>query len=128
MDKKVNKRKTEPTSSEPAGEASSAAGTTWPAYCPSPAVVDAMLLLQERWVLFIVHALLVEPLGFNELSRRATGVSAATMTQRLDLLEKRGLLSKRVLSTMPPRTEYRLTERGAALRPVMEAIEAWAAR
>jgi DNA-binding HxlR family transcriptional regulator len=87
-----------------------------------------MLLLQERWVLFIVHALLVEPLGFNELSRRATGVSAATMTQRLDLLEKRGLLSKRVLSTMPPRTEYRLTQRGAALRPVMEAIEAWAAR
>jgi DNA-binding HxlR family transcriptional regulator len=50
------------------------------------------------------------------------------MTQRLDLLEKRGLLSKRVLSTMPPRTEYRLTGRGAALRPVMEAIEAWAAR
>jgi DNA-binding HxlR family transcriptional regulator len=29
---------------------------------------------------------------------------------------------------MPPRTEYRLTEKGAALRPVMDAIEVWATR
>jgi len=99
-----------------------------PAFCPSPAMVDALLLLQERWVMFIVHALLVEPLGFNELSRRATGVSAATMKQRLDLLEGKRVLTKRVLSTMPPRTEYRLTDKGMALRPVLEAVEAWAAR
>lgn len=86
-----------------------------------------MLLLQERWVLFIVYALLEQPLGFNELSRRATGVSAATLTQRLGLLETRDILTKRVISTMPPRTEYKLTARGEALRPVFDAIQAWAA-
>jgi DNA-binding HxlR family transcriptional regulator len=85
-----------------------------------------MLLLQERWVLFIVHALLAEPLGFNEISRRATGVSPATLSQRLDLLEREGLLTKRVISTMPPRTEYRLTPEGEALRSVVQAVEAWA--
>jgi DNA-binding HxlR family transcriptional regulator len=84
-----------------------------------------MLVLQERWVLFIVHALLSGPLGFNEISRRATGVSSATLSQRLELLEREGLLSKRVLSTMPPRTEYRLTASGEALRPVLEAVELW---
>lgn len=100
----------------------------WPPYCPSPEVVDAMLLLQERWVLFIVHALLVEPLGFNELSRRATGVGAATLAQRLILLEEKGVLLKQVLSTMPPRTMYRLTEKGKRLQAVIDAIEIWAAR
>ena len=98
----------------------------WPDHCPSPAVVNAMLLLQERWVLFIVAALLREPLGFNEISRRATGVSAATLSQRLELLEQHGVLSKRILSAMPPRTEYRLTGKGEGLRPVIEAIETWA--
>jgi DNA-binding HxlR family transcriptional regulator len=97
-----------------------------PEYCPPPSTVDAMLLLQERWVLFVVHALLAGPLGFNELNRRATGVSAATLSQRLVLLEQRGILTKRVLSTMPPRTEYRLTRKGAGLRPVIDAISAWA--
>jgi DNA-binding HxlR family transcriptional regulator len=30
-------------------------------------MVRRCLLLQERWVLFIVQALLAEPLGFNEI-------------------------------------------------------------
>ncbi len=97
-----------------------------PDHCPEPSTTDALLLLQERWVLFIIHALLREPLGFNELSRRATGVSPATLAQRLELLEREGLVTRRVLSTMPPRTEYRLTPDGAALAPVMAAVEAWA--
>ena len=95
-------------------------------YCPDPATTAAFLLLQERWVLFIVHALVREPLGFNELSRRATGVSSATLTQRLELLEREGIVTKQVLSTMPPRTEYRLTDTGSRLAPVISAIGEWA--
>ena len=126
MERRVKEAKAIPAGPEAIGGSGGVAPSEWPPYCPSPAIVNAMLLLQERWVLFIIHALLVEPLGFNELSRRATGVSAATLTQRLDLLEKRGVLLKRVVSTMPPRTEYRLTDKGMALRSVMDAIEAWA--
>jgi DNA-binding HxlR family transcriptional regulator len=87
--------------------------------------VEALLLLQERWVLFIVQALLAEPLGFNEISRRATGVSAATLSQRLELLERRGVLTRHVISSAPPKTEYRLTTQGEGLRPVLDAIRNW---
>ena len=88
-------------------------------------MVEALLLLQERWVLFIVQALLAEPLGFNEISRRATGVSAATLSQRLELLERRGVLTRHVISSAPPKTEYRLTAQGEGLRPVLDAIRNW---
>jgi len=36
---------------------------------------NSMLVLQERWVLFIVQALLAGPLAFNKIGRRATGPS-----------------------------------------------------
>ncbi len=98
----------------------------WPAYCPDPATTAAFLLLQERYVLFVVHALLGGPLGFNELNRRATGVSPATLSQRLERLEAEGVVRKEVLSAMPPRTLYSLTPEGMALAPVLEAIGAWA--
>jgi DNA-binding HxlR family transcriptional regulator len=85
-------------------------------------------LLQEKWVLFIVHRLLDGPLGFNELVRQAEGINTATLSQRLSLLEQTGLVAKTVHSYMPPRTSYELTEAGKALRPVIDSIEAWSAR
>ena len=89
----------------------------------------ALLLFQERWVLPIAAALLRAPeggLGFNEIGRRVGGPHPPTLASRLELLERHGLVEKRVLSHMPPRTEYRLSGAGAALRPVLAAIEAWA--
>ncbi len=85
----------------------------------------AFHLIQEKWVVFIVTALLREPLGFNELSRRATGVNPATLKERMDLLEGERVVTKTVISTMPPRTEYRLTPAGLALRLVIEALALW---
>lgn len=100
----------------------------WPAYCPAPATAAAFLLLQERYVFFVIHALLGGPLGFNELNRRATGVSPATLSQRLERLEAEGIVLKEVVSTMPPRTLYSLTPMGLELSPVLDAISAWAAQ
>ena len=96
-----------------------------PRYCSEPKALRAFSLMQERWVVFIVASLLSEPLGFNELSRRATGVNPATLKQRLCLLEEEGVITKTVLSTMPPRTEYRLTKAGERLRTVIDALARW---
>jgi DNA-binding HxlR family transcriptional regulator len=91
----------------------------------SAAFLRGALLLQEKWVLLIVHSLLAGPIGFSELMRRG-GVNTTTLTQRLNLLEHTGLLVKTIHSTMPPRTSYELTEAGRALKPVLEAITEWA--
>lgn len=90
--------------------------------------VGAVAVLQEKWSLLIVNALLDGPAGFNELSRKVCGVCPATLSQRLSLLEEAGVVAKTVHSTMPPRTSYVLTPSGDDLRPVVEAMSAWAER
>lgn len=91
--------------------------------CP---VYDSIDLLQEKWVLHIIRALLGAPHGFNELARAVGGVNTTTLAARLDRLEREGIVSKTVESTMPPRTRYALTDAGVALQGVIEAIDAWA--
>jgi DNA-binding HxlR family transcriptional regulator len=91
-------------------------------------LMHALGLLQEKWTLFIVSALLQGPRGFNEMGRNAGRVNSTTLAQRLAHLEQAGLLRKTIHSTMPPRTSYELTESGRALQPVVEAIAAWADR
>jgi len=92
-------------------------------FCP---VYDSIQLLQEKWVLHIVRALLAGPHGFNELARAVGGVNTTTLSNRLEHLERLGVVSKTVESTMPPRSRYELSSSGAALHEVIEAIDAWA--
>lgn len=91
--------------------------------CP---VYDSIDLLQEKWVLHIIRALLEAPHGFNELGRAVGGVNTSTLATRLERLEREGIVAKTVESTMPPRTRYELTEAGVALQGVIDAIDSWA--
>jgi DNA-binding HxlR family transcriptional regulator len=92
-------------------------------YCP---VYDAISVLQEKWTLHIVRALLRGPLGFNELGRAVGGCNPATLKVRLDRLEELGLVQRTVHSYMPPRTSYKLAPAGEALQRVIDAIDEWA--
>ena len=93
------------------------------AYCP---VYESIQLLQEKWVLHIVRALLEGPMGFNGLSRAVGGVNTTTLAARLEHLEQVGVVDKTVESTMPPRTRYELTVAGRELQGVIDAIDGWA--
>ncbi|MEJ2290597.1 MAG: helix-turn-helix domain-containing protein [Deinococcales bacterium] len=93
--------------------------------CPAG---EAIEILQEKWVLHIVHSLLAGPKGFNELGREVGGCNPTTLTQRLYRLETLGLVRKTVHSVTPPRCSYDLTEAGLALENVIESIRSWAQR
>jgi DNA-binding HxlR family transcriptional regulator len=94
-------------------------------FCP---VYDAIRVLQGKWTLHIVSALLEGACGFNELARTIGGCNPATLAERLDTLEQLGLITKTVESTMPPRTSYALTRAGEGLREVIGAIDRWGQR
>lgn len=96
----------------------------WKDRCPKN-LVRGVALIQEKWTLLIIGHLMAEPCGFNELARKAQGVSATTLSQRLSFLEDAGLVKKTIHSTMPPRTSYELTEAGRGLGPALQEIEAW---
>ena len=82
-------------------------------------------MLQEKWVLHIVHALLQGPRGFNAIGREVGGCNPTTLTQRLCRLESLGLI-ERTEGDGTCRACYRLTRAGAELDGVIGAIRAWA--
>ena len=62
---------------------------------------------------------------FNELQRRLAGASHTTLTRQLRELEEDGFLCRTVYGEVPPRVEYRLTDLGRSLKPVLDAMQSW---
>src|SRR5919199_6425555 len=86
---------------------------------------QAMGLLGKRWTGLIIKLLMEGPLRFNELADRLEVVSDRMLSERLKELEIEEVIERRVLPETPVRVEYRLTEKGRALEPVITAIEQW---
>jgi|GEM_PF-233304 len=61
---------------------------------------------------------------FNELSRKVKGINAKSLSARLKELEEAGIIERHVIPGTPVHTEYRLTDKGWALRPILIAM-AW---
>lgn len=78
--------------------------------CPSRTVIEH---LASKWGMLVLVALSEEPYRFNALRRRVDGVSEKMLSQTLQTLDRDGLISRDVQSTIPPRVEYSLTELGA---------------
>jgi DNA-binding HxlR family transcriptional regulator len=96
------------------------AGDDW---CP---ITTTATLIGKKWHPVIVHRLLeAGPLGFNDLQTAVDGISSKVLSDSLSDLESSHLVERTVISEKPFRVEYSLTERGAALRPVIEAMAAW---
>jgi DNA-binding HxlR family transcriptional regulator len=82
-------------------------------------------LLERRWALSILWASYAGAVRFNEFRQAVGHVPPATLAARLNELVEAGLLERRVLDTRPPAVEYRVTERGRKLEPVLEAVTRW---
>lgn len=82
----------------------------------------AITLLGDKWTLVIVHNLMSGSKRFGELLEVMGNVSPKTLSQRLKALEEVGFVERRAFAEIPPRVEYRLTEKGFALVDIMEAI------
>ncbi|EFE66335.1 conserved hypothetical protein [Streptomyces viridosporus ATCC 14672] len=82
----------------------------------------------NKWALLIIEALGERTLRFSELRDEVEGVSHKMLTQNLRMLERNGLVSRKVHPTVPPRVEYTLTEPGRALRATVDALCGWTHR
>lgn len=86
---------------------------------------QAIEIIGKRWTGLILKVLIDGPLRFNEIASRLEVVSDRMLSERLKELEAEGVIERRVLPETPVRVEYRLTDKGRALEPVVTAIEAW---
>jgi DNA-binding HxlR family transcriptional regulator len=88
-------------------------------YCP---IARASEILAMRWTPIIVRNLLLGCETFSELRDGAPGISRSLLSNRLELLERYGVIERR------PGPRYVLTDAGRELDPVMEALGIWGAR
>ncbi|HIY65808.1 MAG TPA: helix-turn-helix transcriptional regulator [Candidatus Agrococcus pullicola] len=92
--------------------------------CP---VEVAVSVLGGTWKLTIVKHLLEGTRRFNELGRLIPLANTKTLTRQLRELEEDGIVRRTVYPEVPPRVEYALTETGASLEPLVNAMDAWGA-
>lgn len=93
-------------------------------------VASVMGALGDRWGVLVMRDLLLGVTRYDDL-RRSTGITNATLSDRLKVLEHAGLLERRPYQTRPERHDYLPTRKGRDLRLVMQAMvqigDAWRA-
>jgi DNA-binding HxlR family transcriptional regulator len=87
---------------------------------------QAIQLLGKRWTGLILDTMLEGPQRFCEMTSIVEGLSDRVLSDRLRELESEGVVERVVYPQIPVRVEYRLTEKGRDLRPVVQAIHEWA--
>jgi DNA-binding HxlR family transcriptional regulator len=92
--------------------------------CP---VLATAQIVSGKWTLVMLRDLAEGPRRFSELQRSLAGISPRTLSIRLRALEDEGVVERHEFSEMPPRVEYRLTPKGAALAPIVDAMRAYGA-
>src|SRR5712691_9464423 len=87
---------------------------------------QAIQLLGKRWTGLILDTMMEGPQRFCEMTAIVDGLSDRVLSDRLRELESEGVVERIVYPQIPVRVEYRLTEKGRDLRPVVQAIHTWA--
>jgi DNA-binding HxlR family transcriptional regulator len=77
-----------------------------------PELRAAAGLLERRWTMATIYACSSGATRFNEFRQSLPGVSPTTLSERLEQLERAGIVERTLVPGRPPHTEYRLTPRG----------------
>ncbi|SES34843.1 winged helix-turn-helix transcriptional regulator [Salipaludibacillus aurantiacus] len=91
-----------------------------------PKFETAFQLLGKRWNGLIIRVLLNGPVRFRDISANIPGMSDKMLVDRLKQLEAAGVVKRKVYPETPVRIEYLLTDKGKALEPALDEIQAWA--
>ncbi|MFC5923027.1 winged helix-turn-helix transcriptional regulator [Micromonospora vulcania] len=112
-------------SQDPAGPTQELVSDVFARGCTSRAAFEDVT---SKWASLALLALGEGRYRFNALRRRIDGVSERMLSQTLQTLERDGMLTREVLTAIPPRVEYSLTPLGARvaeqLRGLADLLEA----
>lgn len=91
-----------------------------------PRYEQAVGLLGKKWTGLILRILMGGARRFTDFRAQVPELSDRLLSERLKELEEAGIVERVVHDTRPVLIEYTLSEKGRALRQVVQAIEHWA--
>lgn len=94
--------------------------------CPVSIALD---LIGDRWSLLVIRDLMVRGFRtFREFRQSGEGIATNILTDRLQKLERAGIIGAEADDLDARRVNYRLTEKGIELAPVLLELLLWSAR
>ena len=92
--------------------------------CPVIATLD---MIGGKYKSLILWHLIDTTLRFGEMRRLIPQATPKMLTQQLRELEDDNLLIRTVYPVVPPKVEYRLSDLGASIKPILIAMYNWGA-
>jgi DNA-binding HxlR family transcriptional regulator len=90
-------------------------------------IAQPLAVLGERWTLLVLREISLGNRRFDEICAKL-GVATNILSARLATLVDEGIVERRPYSEHPERFEYRLTEKGRDLIPILLAFLRWGDR
>jgi DNA-binding HxlR family transcriptional regulator len=87
-------------------------------------VAQCLEVIGEWWSMLIVRDTFMGVTRFEDFQRRL-GISRNILRERLGTLVEAGVLDRVPYSEHPPRYDYKLTQKGKDLWPVLTAMRQW---
>src|SRR3954452_1896588 len=86
------------------------------------AVAATAEIIATKRTPLLIHDMSEGPRRFMQLEHACPGISPPTPSERLDMLEREGVIARRSYPESPPRVEYELTEKGRGLLPIIREM------
>ena len=93
--------------------------------CRTCGVAKVADLVGDPCSLLVLRDLLEKPRRFGELQDSLVGISSRTLTNKLKLLEREGLVIHKSRGRSASPAAYRLTKKGAAFQDVVDAMRSY---
>ena len=90
-------------------------------------VAQCLEIVGERWSMLVIRDAFLGVSRFDDFQRR-TGISRNILRDRLARLVEAGIMDRTPYSEHPPRNEYRLTDKGRDLWPIVTSMRQWGDR
>lgn len=82
-----------------------------------------------KWKMVIIYLLAEnEPVRFNDLKRQIGAITYKVLSSQLKELEEDGMVERKEYPQIPPKVEYRLTDKAKTLLPILEGLCEWGAK
>lgn len=88
--------------------------------------IDATLvIIGGKWKIQILWSLRSKAKRFSEIKEEVHGITQKMLTQQLKEFVKDGIITRKSYPEIPPRVEYKLTDYGKTLVPVLDTLNKW---
>jgi DNA-binding HxlR family transcriptional regulator len=78
-------------------------------------------VIGQKWIVLILREMFRNQTHFNHILQNLEGLTPRVLSQRMKTLQMLGIVEKRTVLESPIRIEYRLTDKGKALEPILLA-------